>query len=47
MATGDYQIYELENLTLQRGITLPRGDPGRRRFGLCGGLNGWTQHSDL
>ena len=20
MATGDYQIYELENLTLQRGI---------------------------
>ncbi len=26
MATGDYQIFELENLKLQRGITLPRAE---------------------
>jgi pimeloyl-ACP methyl ester carboxylesterase len=33
MATGDYQIFELENLTLQRGITLPRAEIAYKTYG--------------
>jgi len=33
MATGDYQIIELENLTLQRGITLPRAETAYKTYG--------------
>jgi homoserine O-acetyltransferase len=33
MATGDYQIFKLENLTLQRGITLPRAEIAYKTYG--------------
>ena len=33
MATGNYRIFELENLTLQRGITLPRAEIAYKTYG--------------
>ena len=33
MATGDYQIFELENLALQRGITLPLAEIAYKTYG--------------